>query len=134
MIRKPKYKLKVIKSSISGFGIKSLEDIPKNKFIIEYHGKTMSQKQSDTKNNNKYFFEVNSKVVVDGSTRKNLARYINHSCRPNSESRIMKGKIYIYSKRKIKEGEELCYDYGKEYFNEYFKSKGCKCAKCKGKK
>ena len=27
-------------------------------------------------------------------------------------------------------GEELTYDYGKEYFNEFIKPIGCKCVKC----
>ena len=31
-------------------------------------------------------------------------------------------------------GEEIVYDYGKEFFDEYIKPKGCRCAKCDEKK
>jgi SET domain-containing protein len=41
--------------------------------------------------------------------------------------------VLIYTKRAIKEGEELGYDYGKEFWNEYIKPKGCRCVKCKEK-
>ena len=60
----------------------------------------------------------------------NKARYLNHSCRPNCETDIVKGKVYIYAKRNIKSGEELTYDYGKEYVDDFIKPYGCKCLKC----
>ena len=43
----------------------------------------------------------------------------------------IKGKrVYISAIKNIKKGTELSYDYGKEYFDEYIKSK-CSCPKCK---
>jgi hypothetical protein len=59
-----------------------------------------------------------------------MARYINHSCRPNAEALISKGRVWIWSRRNIKAGEEIAYDYGKEYFEGVIKPIGCKCEKC----
>ena len=38
--------------------------------------------------------------------------------------------IFIYAFKNIKEGEELTYNYGEEFFDEHIKPKGCKCRKC----
>ena len=122
------FKIKVQRSK-SGLGLFAQEDIPKGKYIIEYFGRELSKDEQYT-SNSKYLFEINSKKTIDGSTRANTARYINHSCRPNCEVEIKKGRILVFSKKDIKKGEELSYDYGKEYWNEFIKPIGCRCSKC----
>ncbi|MCY4576850.1 MAG: SET domain-containing protein [Candidatus Kaiserbacteria bacterium] len=128
--RKSEYVLRVRRTA-AGLGLCTDSPIARGKFIIEYYGIVLTREQADEKGG-KYLFEINSKRVIDGSPRYNLARYLNHSCRPNCETDIVKGKIYIYAKRNIKPGEELTYDYGKEYVNDFIKPYGCKCAKCLG--
>jgi hypothetical protein len=120
----------LIKKSASGLGLYSNIEIKKGEFVIEYTGNMISNDEADKKGG-KYLFQVNSKCTVDGTDRKNISRYINHSCRPNCEAYIKGKKIKIYSKRKISIGEELTYDYGKEYFDEYIKSHRCTCNHCK---
>ena len=127
-IRKGKFNLQSKRSS-AGLGLFTQDRIPRQSFVIEYHGRTLDTDKAE-EIGGKYLFEINSKKVIDGSPRYNLARYVNHSCRPNCETEITKSRVYIFSKRNIKEGEELCYDYGKEYFNEHIKPFGCKCNKC----
>lgn len=122
------YKL-LVKRSAAGLGLYAGEDIPKGKCIIEYFGPALSNEEADALAN-KYLFAVNDKKTIDGSPRANTARYINHSCRPNCEPEISKARVYIFSKRAIKEGEELAYNYGKDYFDSYIKPHGCRCAKC----
>ena len=130
MIRDSKYVFRVIKTqNKTGLGLISLDEIKKKDFIIEYFGKKINDKKVDSIKQNKYLFEIKAGVTLDGSTRKNLARYINHSCIPNSESKVVKGRVFIYSKKKIKKGEELTYNYGSDYFNEHLKNK-CKCKRC----
>jgi len=119
-----------IKRSAHGLGFFTLEDIPRGKRIIEYTGKRVANDEVDRRNRGKYFFGLNSKSSVDGSPRSNTARYINHSCRPNAEAIISGGRIWIWSKRAIKAGEEITYNYGKEYFEAHLKPKGCRCEKC----
>jgi len=118
-----------VKRSRTGLGLFATELIPKGKRIIEYFGPRVPNEEVE-KSNGKYFFGVNSKWSVDGSIRKNIARYINHSCRPNAEAIISKGRIWIWSRRNIKPGEEINYDYGKEYFEGIIKDVGCRCGKC----
>lgn len=122
------FKLKVKKSK-SGKGLFTEEDIPKGKYIIEYFGRVLDPGEEYTINS-QYLFEITKKITIQGNIKENIARYINHSCRPNCEVIIKKGRLLIYSKKNIKSGEELNYDYGKEFFNEYVKPKGCKCEKC----
>ena len=119
-----------VRRSVSGLGLFTKDPIRRRKFIIEYHGPVMTRKEADEKGG-KYLFEVNNRKVINGSPRYNTARYINHSCKPNCETDIVKGRIYVYAKRNIKSGEELTYDYGKEYFNDFIKPHGCRCAKCR---
>ena len=122
------YKLHVRKSK-AGLGAFAGEDIPRDKFIVEYFGPVLTRKESDIKGG-KYLFETSENRVIDGSPRYNTARYINHGCKPNCETDVLRGKVYIYSTRKIKNGEELSFDYGKEYFNDFIKPHGCRCLNC----
>jgi SET domain-containing protein len=120
----------VIKRTATGFGLFASKSIPKGKRIIEYTGPRISNEEVD-KSSRKYFFGVTSKWSIDGSPRSNLARYINHSCRPNAEALISNGRVWIWSRRNIKAGEEIAYNYGKEYFEGIIKPQGCKCVKCR---
>lgn len=118
----------------AGFGLKTKIPFKKGDFVIEYIGIKRENKDIEY-HTGKYLFEIDDKYTIDGSPRWNLARYINHSCRPNCEVEINKeGKILIEAIKNIKEGEEITYDYGKEYFNEFIKPIGCKCIKCISKK
>lgn len=120
-----------VKRSRAGLGLFTNVSFEKDDFVIEYTGKRLPNKIADEKNS-LYLFKLNSRWTIDGSSRKNLSRYINHSCRPNCEALIEDGKrIVIHARKKISPGEELTYDYGKEYFNEYIKPKGCQCEKCR---
>ncbi len=120
--------LKVVRSK-TGLGLVTTLPIKKGEFVIEYDGPRLTNEEADKKLG-KYLFEVNSKVTIDGSGRKNIARYINHACRPNCEIDIKKGRVFISAKKNIAAGEELNYDYGKEYWNHFIKPYGCLCASC----
>ena len=115
-----------------GLGLFTTMRIAKGDFVIEYTGKLLSNKEADYLNS-RYLFQVNSRWTLDGSGRENLSRYINHSCRPNCVAYTTRLKIRIYAKRHIVAGEELCYDYGKEYFDEFIRPKGCACLQCAGR-
>lgn len=122
----------VVKRSATGLGLFAESEIPKNACIIEYTGVQISKEQ-EAKSRSKYLFEIHARKTIDGAPRWNTARYINHSCRANCEPNIHKGRVFIHAKRKIKPGEELNYDYGKNYFNEYLKDI-CACPKCEEKR
>ncbi len=118
-----------VKRSKSGLGVFANEPIKKKKFILEYSGEIISNQEADRRGG-RYLFKINSHWTVDGRNRDNLSRYINHSCKPNCEVETRGKKILISSIKNIRIGEELVYDYGKEYFDEYIKSNGCRCKRC----
>lgn len=119
-----------VRRGTSGLGLYAKEDIPRRRFIIEYWGKLVTD-EAATYLGGKYLFELGNGKTIYGTTRKNIARYINHSCRPNCEVETAGNRVYIYSRRAIKAGEELTYDYGKEYWEYYIGPKRCRCSKCK---
>jgi uncharacterized protein len=73
---------------------------------------------------------IDDEYFIDGSPRTNAARFINHSCRPNAKAFRTGVRVWIWSIRNIKAGEEITYDYGKKYFDDFIKPGGCKCEKC----
>lgn len=112
---------------LSGLGLICVENIPKGQTIVEYTGKRVSDAKADTLSN-RYIFEVKKNVNIDGSSRKNIARYVNHSCKPNCDYSIRKsGRVFYYALRRIRAGEELTVDYGKEYFDHWIAPYGCRC-------
>jgi SET domain-containing protein len=132
MARKP---YRVGRSS-SGLGLFASAPIAKGAFIVEYKGRRISHAEADRleKRGSRYTFEINSRWSVDGSSRRNIARYANHSCRPNAESDLVRGKLILRAIRKIKPDEEITYDYGREYFELFLAPVGCKCVKCTEKR
>ena len=130
------YKIK--KSKIDNNGLYANRNIKKGTKIIQYRGKLISIKKSEVHpkfDNEKaiYLFNINKKYDLDGDFKFNIARLINHSCEPNCEV-IGKGlKIWVFAIRDIKKDEELSYDYGFSY-DENYKDFPCRCGskKCVG--
>jgi len=105
------------KSPLHGWGVFALEAINKNTRIITYDGELIDHKES-LKRETKYLergeiwcFTVNRRWVRDASVGGNVARFINHACRPNCYSQIIGQQIWIRAGRNIEPGEELTYDY-----------------------
>lgn len=118
-----------IKRTETGLGLFALKPIAAGRPIVEYKGPVLDEEEAE-ETGGKYLFELDEGHVVDGSARSNIARYINHACRPNAEERTVRRRIWIWSKRHIEAGEEIAIDYGREYVDEYIKPKGCKCPDC----
>jgi SET domain-containing protein len=115
--------------SRTGLGLFAVAPIRKGKFIIEYWGKRVLWEKANLYS--KYLFDVDDdRWALDGSDRRNTARYINHSCRPNAEARMVRGEIRIHAIKNIQPGDEITYDYGREYFDDIISPIGCKCAAC----
>jgi SET domain-containing protein len=125
-LKSPRFR---IGRSRTGLGLFAEEPIRKGRFVAEYWGKRIPTKTADDLNT-KYLFEINTRWTVDGSDRRNVARYINHACRPNCETNIVRGAIKIRATKNIKVGDEITYNYGSGYFEMYIKPVGCKCASC----
>jgi len=117
--------------SETGLGLFATDVIEKGTFIIEYVGPKISNEEVHRRRSTRYLFEVNSRWTIDGSPRWNTARYINHSCRPNAEAVVSRGRIRIMAIKRIRPGDEITYNYGKNYFDTFIKPIGCKCLACR---
>ena len=124
------FKLVKVKRGLSGLGLFAQEPIRKGEMIIEYIGNILTKEEADKITTNQYLFEVNRSKTIDGSARWNIARYCNHACEEaaNAESDIKKGRVFIKAIKDIQEGEEIVYDYGEEFVNEYIAPYGCRCS------
>ncbi len=121
------WKLRVGRSS-AGLGLFAVEPLPKGACIIEYVGRRVTPEEEET-SKSRYLFEIRKGYTIDGKPKWNKAGYINHACRPNAETEIYKDRVYVLAVRAIKAGEEITYDYGKEYVDEFIKPFGCRCPK-----
>ncbi len=122
-----------VKKSRTGLGLFASRPYKKGEFVIEYIGDLIDQEEANRRGG-QYLFEVNKKITIDGSVRSNIARYINHTCKKeNCEVIIKQGRVFIHTVKSVPVGEEFNYDYGKEFWNEYIKPKGCKCDSCEKK-
>jgi SET domain-containing protein len=123
------------KSKINGWGVFALQAIPKNKRIIHYGGEKIPSKES-TPREERYLskghiwcFKLNNRWVIDAAVGGNVARFINHACKPNCYTEIKDGVIWIRAGKSIRKGEELTYN----YYTEGCAEIPCKCVPgCQG--
>jgi uncharacterized protein len=121
--------------SATGLGLFATKSIKQAAYIATYRGRRISTEESERRERRgaKYMFELNRRWVIDGSPRWNVARYINHSCRPNAKPVVRRGRIVFVALRSIAPEEEITYNYGREYFDYFFKKGGCRCTACRAK-
>ena len=105
------------RSGIHGWGVYATRVIRKNTRVIDDAGEKISNQESlkrerrYIKNNHIWCFKLTNRTVIDAGVGGNVARFINHSCRPNCYVEITNGVIWIRAARTIRKGEELGYDY-----------------------
>ena len=93
------------------------EPINKNKRIVHYAGEKIRNQESLTrerrylKKGHIWCFKLNQHYVRDAAVGGNVARYINHACKPNCYTEVVGQTIWVRAARNIREGEELTYDY-----------------------
>jgi hypothetical protein len=105
------------RSTISGWGVFATRSISKNTRIVDYAGEKIDNRES-LKREGRYLkqghiwcFKLNRLYVRDAAVGGNIARYINHACRPNCYTQVVGDTIWIRAARNIRRGEELSYDY-----------------------
>jgi SET domain-containing protein len=105
------------RSRLHGCGVFAADVIPKNKRIIDYAGELVLNSEC-VEREVRYLeqgciwvFRVNRRWSRDAAVNGNIARFINHSCRPNCWWEVVDKTIWIRASRTIQPGEELTYDY-----------------------
>ena len=101
-------------SPIDRQGLFAVTDIPPGTRIVEYLGEKISKDESARRlaQYNTYIAYLNEQYDIDGETRANMARYINHSCDPNCTVEYTPETIWIVALKHIQVGEELSCNYG----------------------
>ena len=128
----PSRHLRIARSK-AGLGLFARVPIKKGQFIVRYGGRKIPTAIADDIGN-RYLFEINTRWTIDGSSRRNRARYINHSCRPNAAAYVSGHVVKIYAIKTIKPGDEITYHYGRNYFVAFIKDVGCRCQACRKKR
>ena len=117
-----------IRKSFAGRGLFATRTFRKDEFIIEYFGPILNAEEADRRYNDRYLFAVTSDRRIDGKPTANVARFINHSCKPNAEASGLK-RLLIKATRTIRPGDEILLDYGPEYIERFIER--CKCPACR---
>ena len=108
------------RSRISGWGVYAAQPIAKDAYIVEYKGQLITQPEAWRREQRYlprqriWIFTIDDRWARDAAFGGNLARYVNHGCRPNCYVDIEGTHIWIKASRSIRKGEELTYDYHTE--------------------
>src|ERR1700727_3098719 len=102
----------------TGLGLFAARPIAERAYIATYRGKRIPTAEAHRRERSpagaKYMFEIDRRWTIDGSSRRNLGRYINHACKPNAEAVMRRGRMIFVALRDIAAGEEITLDYGEE--------------------
>jgi uncharacterized protein len=109
------------RSRIQGRGGFATRRIKRGERVGEYTGERISQGEADRRydddamsRHHTFLFAVSARTVIDAAVGGNDTRFINHSCAPNCDAVIERGRVFIDARKPIFDGEELFYDYSYE--------------------
>jgi SET domain-containing protein len=134
------YRVQIRRSPIHRFGVFALERIPRGRKVIEYTGQRISRRALLRRARRMsraacrkliYLARLNRYWTLDGGIGGSGAQFINHSCAPNLSRRRLRGHILLFSRRTIRKGEELTWDYR---FPKKLETISCHCGapNCRG--
>lgn len=135
---------RLVKTEGRGWGLLADENITSGQFVIEYCGEVISSKVAKRRSQTyedqglteAYIIYLNADESIDATKKGSLARFINHSCQPNCETRkwnvLGEVRVGIFAKQDIPIGMELSYDYNFEWFGGAMVRCLCGAASCSG--
>lgn len=137
--------IEVRESALHGKGIFATDNIKAGTFIIEYTGERITAQEADYIESDDpddpwhtFNFALDNGMVIDPRFTGNDAKYMNHSCDPNCETRQEGDQVFIYAIKDITKGDELFFDYSlhcdEEYTTEFKARYTCRCgsSNCRG--
>ncbi|XP_066293531.1 histone-lysine N-methyltransferase EHMT2-like isoform X3 [Branchiostoma lanceolatum] len=138
-------RLQLFRTKGMGWGVRTLQDIPRGTFVCEYIGEIISDAEADQREDDSYLFDLDNKegevYCLDARFYGNIARFINHLCEPNlipvrvfvDHQDLRFPRIAFFTAKDVKAEEELGFDYGDKFWDIKSKYFSCHCAaeKCK---
>lgn len=135
--------VEVIKTHQRGFGVRACRTFVPGQIIMEYTGEIISEGECQRRMREMYkdkacyyLMELERNLVIDG-TKGSMARFINHSCAPNCEVRMVKvngiARMGVFAgEGGVGTGEELTYDYNFDNFGDAAQVCYCGTSACRG--
>nr|GEZ00834.1 60S ribosomal protein L23 [Tanacetum cinerariifolium] len=124
-----------------GWGLRTLEDLPKGTFVCEYVGEIVSNteliEQNEQNTDEKHthpvlldegFLKDKEALCLDATSLGNVARFINHRCE-DANLVVIPVEHAFFTARDVKAMEELTWDYGIDFNDDSHPVKAfhCKC-------
>lgn len=133
----PRVRLEVYSTKDRGWGVRTLEPIPRGMFVCEYAGEVISfdearrRQLAQRSEDNNYIIAVRehagtgsvTETFVDPAVVGNVGRFLNHSCQPNLYMQPVRvhsvvPRLALFAGRDIDAQEELTFDYSGGYSNQ----------------
>ena len=126
--------IRVAPSTIDGQGCFATVFFPKGCKIAELTGERIARHEAARRMRGRRRLRIcaiDSYWGIDGSVGGNGTQYVNHSCQPNSNVKIIYGHILFFALRDIYPDEEITLDYVESYHSD---DKRCRCQaqNCRG--
>ncbi|KAJ3700409.1 hypothetical protein LUZ61_004114 [Rhynchospora tenuis] len=137
-------KTRLFKTEGRGWGLLADENIKAGQFVIEYCGEVISWREAKRRSHayesegikDAYIIYLNANESIDATRKGSLARFINHSCQPNCETRkwnvLGEIRVGIFAKQDIPIGSELSYNYNFEWYGGIIVKCLCGAITCSG--
>lgn len=137
--------LQLFRTESKGWGVRTLQDIPRGTFVCEYVGEMVSDSEADKREDDAYLFDLENRdgetYCLDARRYGNVSRFVNHLCEPNlvtvrvfvDHQDLRFPRMTFFSSRDISRNEELGFDYGDKFWMIKYKCLTCECGspKCK---
>ncbi|MDQ1303041.1 MAG: uncharacterized protein QG595_1024 [Pseudomonadota bacterium] len=125
--------LRIGRSGITGRGLFAGTAIPARAKIGEFEGELISIAEARRRAAGKRIVAIVEleKRAIDASAARRGFRYINHSCEPNTFTRLTQARAEFYALRRIRVGEELTVDYGESHHEGKLRCR-CGAKRCRG--
>lgn len=110
-------KTTVKRSRIHGKGLFAGEAIEPGTPIVEYGGERITRAEGRRRQAGKeedWILPITTRTAIDGGVGGTDARFANHSCAPNAELLVYKGRAFFVAIAKIARGDEITLDYALE--------------------
>ena len=135
--------VEVLKTAERGFGVRACRTFAPGEIVMEYTGELISETECQRRmvelysnKPNYYLMDFTDGLVIDG-TKGSMARFVNHSCEPNCEVRMMlvngTPRMGVFAGDDgVMTGEELTYDYNFDNFGSTRQACYCGAPSCRG--